>query len=149
MRSDVLNQNSQHTDWKKKVELIGVARTLTEVDSGKEFYLESSGGAFSITLPTGADIEDGVNYKFWVQENTPTGAITLAAGSAIVFGKINETEVDTSDDGPGSSADGATGVSNVILGTSALKGDFLELDAYGGHWFLNGQSGKDGAVTTS
>ena len=149
MRSDVLNQNSQHTDWKKKVELIGVARTLTEADSGKEFYLESSGGAFSITLPTGADIEDGVNYKFWVQENTPTGAITLAAGSAIVFGKINETEVDTSDDGPGSSADGATGVSNVILGTSALKGDFLELDAYGGHWFLNGQSGKDGAVTTS
>ena len=149
MRSDVLNQNSQHTDWKKKVELIGVARTLTEADSGKEFYLESSGGAFSITLPTGADIEDGVNYKFWVQENTPTGAITLAAGSAIVFGKINETEVDTSDDGPGSSADGATGVCNVILGTSALKGDFLELDAYGGHWFLNGQSGKDGAVTTS
>ena len=149
MRSDVLNQNSQHTDWKKKVELIGVARTLTEADSGKEFYLESSGGAFSITLPTGADIEDGVNYKFWVQENTPTAAITLAAGSAIVFGKINETEVDTSDDGPGSSADGATGVSNVILGTSALKGDFIELDAYGGHWFLNGQSGKDGAVTTS
>ena len=149
MRSDVLNQNSQHTDWKKKVELIGVARTLTEADSGKEFYLESSGGAFSITLPTGADIEDGVNYKFWVQENTPTGAITLAAGSAIVFGKINETEVDTSDDGPGSSADGATGVSNVILGTSALNGDFIELDAYGGHWFLNGQSGKDGAVTTS
>ena len=149
MRSDVLNQNSQHTDWKKKVELIGVARTLTEADSGKEFYLESSGGAFSITLPTGADIEDGVNYKFWVQENTPTGAITLAAGSAIVFGKINETEVDTSDDGPGSSADGATGVSNVILGTSALKGDFIELDAYGGHWFLNGQSGKDGAFTTS
>ena len=149
MRSDVLNQNSQHTDWKKKVELVGVARTLTEADSGKEFYLESSGGAFSITLPTGGDIENGMHYKFWVQENTPTAAITLAAGSAIVFGKINETEVDTGDDGPGSSADGATGVSNVILGTSALKGDFLELDAYGGHWFLNGQSGKDGAVTTS
>ena len=149
MRSDYLNHNSQHTDWKKKVELVGAARTLTEVDSGKEFYLESSGGAFTVTLPTGGDIEDGVNYKFWVQENTPTGAVTIAAGSAIVFGKINETEVDTSDDGPGSSADGATGVSNLILGTSALKGDFIELDAYGGHWFLNGQSGKDGAVTTS
>ena len=71
MRSDYLNKNSQHTDWKKKVELVGVARTLTEADSGKEFYLESSGGAFSITLPTGADIEDGVNYKFWVQETLP------------------------------------------------------------------------------
>ena len=149
MRSDYLNKNSQHTDWKKKVELVGVARTLTEADSGKEFYLESSGGAFSITLPTGADIEDGVNYKFWVQENTPTAAITLAAGSAIVFGKINETEVDTSDDGPGSSADGATGVSNVIIGTSATKGDYFEFSSFGGHWYLTGQSGIDGAVTTS
>ena len=149
MRSDYLNVNSQHTNWKKKTELVGAARTLTADDSGKEFYLESSGGAFSITLPTGASIEDGVNYKFWVQENSPTGAVTLAAGSAIVFGKINETEVDTSDDGPGSSADGATGVSNVIIGTSALQGDFIELDAYDGQWYLNGQSGKDGAVTTS
>ena len=149
MRSDYLNVNSGRSDWKKKVELVGVARTLSAADSGKEFYLESSGGAFSITLPTGSGIEDGVNYKFWIQENTPTGAITIAAGSAIVFGKVNETEVDTGDDGPGSSADGATGVSNVIIGTSSLKGDYIELDAYGGHWFLNGQSGKDGAVTTS
>ena len=53
------------------------------------------------------------------------------------------------DDGPGSSADGATGVSNVIVGTSALKGDYLVLDAYGEEWYLWGQSGKDGAVTTS
>ena len=149
MRSDYLNVNSAHSNWKKKTELVSVARTLTADDSGKEFYLESSGGAYSITLPTGASIEDGVNYKFWVQENTPTGAITIAAGSAIVFGKVNENEVDTGDDGPGSSADGATGVSNVIIGTSALQGDYLELDAYDGKWYLSGQSGKDGAVTTS
>ena len=84
-----------------------------------------------------------------VQENSPTGAITIAAGSAIVFGRVTETEVDTGDDGPGSSADGATGVSNVIIGTSALQGDFIELDAYDGEWYLNGKSGKDGTVTTS
>ena len=149
MRSDYLNVNSQHSNWKKKTELVGAARTLTADDSGKEFYLESTGGAFSITLPTGAGVEDGVNYKFLVQENSPTGAITIAAGSAIVFGKVNETEVDTGDDGPGSSADGATGVSNVIIGTSALQGDFIELDAYDGEWYLNGKSGKDGTVTTS
>ena len=149
MRSDYLNVNSQHSNWKKKTELVGAARTLTAVDSGKEFYLESTGGAFSITLPTGAGVEDGVNFKFLVQENSPTGAITIAAGSAIVFGRVTETEVDTGDDGPGSSADGATGVSNVIIGTSALQGDFIELDAYDGEWYLNGKSGKDGTVTTS
>ena len=149
MRSDYLNVNSQHSNWKKKTELVGAARTLTADDSGKEFYLESTGGAFSITLPTGAGVEDGVNYKFLVQENSPTGAITIAAGSAIVFGRVTETEVDTGDDGPGSSADGATGVSNIIWGTSALKGDYLEFSSYGGHWYITGQSGKDGAVTTS
>ena len=149
MRSDYLNVNSAHSNWKKKTELVGAARTLTADDSGKEFYLESTGGAFSITLPTGAGVEDGVNYKFLVQENSPTGAITIAAGSAIVFGRVTETEVDTGDDGPGSSADGATGVSNVIIGTSALQGDFIELDAYDGEWYLNGKSGKDGTVTTS
>ena len=150
MRSDILNVNSQQTgNYKQKTLLLSEAITLTEADSGKVFYVESSGGAYSVTFPTGGDIEDGIYYKFWINENTPTGAVTFAAGSAIVFGKINETEVDTSDDGPGSSADGATGVSNVIIGTSALKGDYFEFSSFGGHWYLTGQSGKDGAVTTS
>ena len=150
MRSDILNVNSQQTgNYKEKAMLLSADITLTEADSGKVFYLESSGGAIAVTFPTGASIEDGIYYKFWVQENTPTAAITFAAGSAIVFGKINETEVDTADDGPGSSADGATGVSNVIIGTSALKGDYFEFSSFGGHWYLNGQSGVDGAVTTS
>ena len=150
MRSDILNVNSQQTvNYKQKSMILSAAITLTEADSGKVFYVESSGGAYSVTFPTGGNIEDGIHYKFWVNENTPTGAVTFAAGSAIIFGKINETEVDTSDDGPGSSADGATGVSNVIWGTSALKGDYFEFSSFGGHWYLTGQSGKDVAVTTS
>ena len=150
MRSDILNVNSQQTgNYKEKSMLLSADITLAEADSGKVFYCESSGGAIAVTFPTGGSIEDGIYYKFWIQENTPTAAITFAAGSAIVFGKINETEVDDAEDGPGSSADGATGVSNVIWGTSALKGDYLEFSSFGGHWYLTGQSGKDGAVTTS
>ena len=150
MRADYLNENSSGTQsWKQKASLLSAAITLSEKDSGKVFYVESSGGAYSITFPTGGDIEDGIYYKFWVNENTPTAAVTFAAGSAIVLVKSTKTEVDTGDDGPGSSADGATGVSNVIWGTSALKGDYLEFSSFGGHWYLTGQSGKDGAVTTS
>ena len=150
MRSDILNVNSQQTgSYKQKALLLSADITLTEADSGKVYYVESSGGAIAVTFPTGGDIEDGIYYKFWVQENTPTAAITFAAGSAIIFGKVNETEVDTGDDGPGSSANGATGVSNVIWGTSALQGDYLEFSAFGGKWYLTGQSGVDGAVTTS
>ena len=150
MRSDILNVNSQQTgNYKLKALLVNADITLTEADSGKVMFLDAAAGTVAITLPTGGDIEDGIYYKFWVNENTPSNAITIAAGSAIVFGKVNETEVDTGDDGPGSSADGATGVSNVIIGTSALQGDYLELDAFDGKWYLSGQSGKDGAITTS
>ena len=66
---------------------------------------------------------------------------------AIIFGKINETEVDTGDDGPGSS--GATGVSNVIIGTSAIKGDWVEFYSDGTSWYIHGSSAADGAFTTS
>ena len=150
MRSDILNANSQQTgNYKLKTLLVNADITLTEADSGKVIWLDAAAGTVAVTLPTGGNIEDGIYYKFWVQENTPSNAITVAAGSAIIFGHVNEIEVDTGDDGPGSSADGATGVSNVIWGTSALKGDYLEFSSFGGHWYLTGQSGKDGAVTTS
>ena len=147
MRADYLNENSSSSyGFQKKVQGISATKTLNGDDSGKELYV-TAGGAYSITLPTGADIENGVNYKFWVAEGALGAAVTIAAGSAIVFGKINEGEVDTGDDAPGSS--GSTGVSNVILGTSADKGDFIEIVAYGGEWYMSGQTAVDGAVTTS
>ena len=150
MRSDILNVNSQQTgNYKLKALLVQADITLTEADSGKVIWLDAAAGTVAVTLPTGGDIEDGIYYKFWVQENTPSNAITVAAGSAIIFGHINESEVDTGDDAPGSSADGATGVSNVIIGATSLQGDFFEFSAFGGKWYLSGQSGKDGAVTTS
>jgi hypothetical protein len=150
MRADYLNVNSQQTgSYKLKTLLVQADITLTESDSGKVIWLDAAAGTVAVTLPTGGNIEDGIYYKFWVQENTPSNAITVAAGSAIIFGHINEIEVDTGDDGPGSSADGATGVSNVIIGATSLQGDYFEFSAFGGKWYLNGQSGKDGAVTTS
>jgi hypothetical protein len=148
MRSAYIEQNSGAGGYLAPYQRITAAVTLTAVeDSGKGFLLDSAGGAYSITLPTATTAAEGTNYKFWVEENTPTGAITIAAGSAIIFGKVNETEVDTSDDGPGSN--GATGVSNVILGTSAIKGDFLDFTFSHGAYWMFGSSAADGAVTTS
>ena len=84
-RASYLEQNSGATyGHKKKVEKITAARTLTNDDSGKVFMLDSAGGAYSITLPTAATGEDGVYYKFIVEEETPTADITIAAGSAII-----------------------------------------------------------------
>ena len=145
-RGSILERNSGNGGYLLPVEKITAAKTLDAVtDSGKTFLLDAAGGAYSITLPT--TLEVGTQYKLIVEENTPTGAITIAAGSAIMFGKIAESEVDTSDDNPGSS--GATGVSNVIFGTTAEQGDHIVIECDGKNWYFYGNAAKDGAVTTS
>ena len=123
---------------------VGSNKTLDPLESGRLVFLESSSGAFSLTLPS---VAAGLHYRCMVTEDTPTGAITIAAGSAIMFGNVSESEVDTGDDAPGSS--GATGVSNVIIGTTAKKGMWIELYSDGTSWYFFGNAQIDGSVTTS
>ena len=142
MRSAFLEQNSGvSAGVKKKVENVTVARTLTNDDSGKVFMLDSAGGAYSVTLPT--SLEDGVYYKFVVSEETPTGAITIAAGSAIVSLVMKDAG------GNASNSTVGTQISNLIIGTSAQKGDYIDLMAAGDEWVGECLSGIDDAVTTS
>ena len=141
MRSDILNQNSQATGGvKKKVVHVDADITLTNDDSGKVFLLSATGGTVAVTLPT--SLEDGVYYKFIVEEETPSNAITIAAGSAIV----SFVGLDVS--GTLASTAG-TQVSNVIIGTSAEKADSIDLMAAGGEWVGTALSGINGSVTTS
>jgi len=141
MRSDILNQNSQQTGGvKKKIVNVDAAITLTNDDSGKVFLLSATGGTVAVTLPT--SLEDGVYYKFIVEEETPSNAITIAAGSAIV----SFVGLDVS--GTLASTAG-TQVSNVIIGTSAEKADSIELMAAGNEWVGTALSGINGSVTTS
>ena len=142
MRSAVLEQNSGATAGvKKKVEKITVARTLTNDDSGKVFMLDAAGGAYSITLPT--SLEDGVYYKFIVEEETPSNAITIAAGSAIVSLVMKDPG------GNASNSTAGTQVSNLVIGTSAQKGDYINIMAAGDEWVAECLSSIDDAVTTS
>jgi hypothetical protein len=142
MRSAFLEQNSGvSAGVKKKVENVTVARTLTNDDSGKVFMLDSAGGAYSITLPT--SLEDGVYYKFVVGEETPTGAITIAAGSAIVSMVMKDAGGDASNSTVG------TQISNIVIGTSAEKGDYIDMMAAGDEWVAECLSGINNAVTTS
>ena len=141
MRSDILNQNSQATGGvKKKVVHVDADITLTNDDSGKVFLLSATGGTVAVTLPT--SLENGVYYKFIVEEETPSNAITIAAGSAIV----SFVGLDVS--GTLASTAG-TQVSNVIIGTSAEKADSIELMAAGNEWVGTALSGINGSVTTS
>ena len=144
MRADYLNENSGKSNLDAKVVNLTAAATLTADQSGSCFFLDSAGGAYEITLPS---VSIGLQYKLFVVEDTPTGAITIAAGSAIMYGRVLEGEVDTSDDAPGSS--GATGQSNFIIGTAANRGDWISLISDGVYWYVNGVTALDGSVTVS
>ena len=144
MRSAYLNESSGSTfGLKKKVEKIVGAITLTNNDSGKIFMCDSAAGAYQITLPTASTGEDGVYYKFIVEEETPTGDITIAAGSAI----ISLVSKDAGGDAGVSTA--GTQVSNVIVGTSAQKGDYINIMFTGGEYVAEAMSGINNAITTS
>ena len=143
-RASYLEENSGATfGIKRKVEKITAARTLTNDDSGKIFMCDSAGGAYEITLPTASTCEDGVYYKFIVEEETPTGDITIAAGSAI----ISLVAKDAGGDAAVSTA--GTQVSNVILDTTAQKGDYVELMFVAGEYVGSSMSGINNGIQTS
>ena len=143
-RASYLEQNSGATyGHKKKVEKITAARTLTNDDSGKVFMLDSAGGAYSITLPTAATGEDGVYYKFIVEEETPTADITIAAGSAI----ISLVAFDGGNTVGNSTA--GTQVSNILVEAASQKGDYLDIMFTNGEYVASGMSAINDGFTTS
>ena len=143
MRAATREKNSGKGGFLQKIEPITVARTLTAADSGKVFMLSSAGGAYSVTLPTAASGVDGIHYKFIVEEETPTGAITIAAGSAIISLVMKDPGGDASNSTAG------TQVSNIVIGTSAQKGDYINIMYAGGEYLAEAMSGINNALTTS
>jgi len=127
------------------VEEANAAKTLTAEDSGKIFLLsDSSAAAYTITLPTAAEAEEGMWFRFVNTEDTPAEVITIAAGSAIIAGPLKDAGGDV---GAGTAG---TEVSNILFGTSAEKGDFVELVFVGGLYvIMGGGSSISGAITTS
>lgn len=143
MRAATREKNSGKGGFLQKIEPITVARTLVEADSGKVFMLSSADGAYQITLPTASTGVDGCHYKFIVEEETPTGAITIAAGSAIISLVMKDAGGDASNSTVG------TQVSNLIVGTSAQKGDYINIMFTGGEYVAEAMSGINNAITTS
>ena len=115
--------------------------TLTAEDSGKIFHI-NGGGAYQVTLPTAP--EDGLWYRFVNTEVTPSGAVTIAAGSAIIAGPAKDVGGDI---GAGT---GGTEVSNVLFSTDAEIGDNIELVSVGGFYvMMHGGSSIAAGLTTS
>ena len=80
---------------------------MLESDSGKTFMLSATGGTVAITLPT--TLAKGLHYKFVTLEDTPSNAITIGAGSAII------DMVHKDPGGNASNSTAGTAVSNIIV----------------------------------
>ena len=128
---------------RKNVHDVDGAYTILDSDSGKVFTLSSTAGACEITLPVAANLVEGAFYKFIVKEDTPTGAITIAAGSAIIDLVMKDAG------GNASNSTAGTAVSNILLGTACKQGDVVNIFTDGTTYYAEALSSTDDSITTS
>ena len=128
---------------RKNVHALDGAYTVLASDSGKTFMLSATGGTVAITLLPAASLVKGWHCKFVVLEDTPSNAITIGAGSAI----IDMVHKDAG--GNASNSTAGTAVSNIIVGATSTQGDYINIFTDGTTWYAECLSGVDDAVTTS
>ena len=114
---------------RKDVHALDGAYTVVASDSRKTFMLSATGGTVAITLLPAADLVEGWNCKFVTKEDTPSNAITIGAGSAI----IDMLQKDAGGDASNSTA--GTAVSNLIVGTSSTQGDVINIFCDGSTYY--------------
>ena len=130
-------------DVRKNVHNVDGAYTMLASDSGKVFTLSSTGGACEITLLPAASLVEGWNCKLIVKEDTPTGVITVAAGSAI----IDMVQKDLGGDAANSTA--GTAVSNIVIAVATKQGDMINLFCDGSTYYAECLSSTNNSITTS
>ena len=128
---------------RKNVQDVDGAHAMAAADSGKVFTLSSTAGACEITLLPAADLVEGWNCKLIVKEDTPTGVITVAAGSAIIDMVMKDAGANASNSTAG------TAVSNILIGVAAKQGDYINLICDGSTYYAECLSSTDDSITTS
>ena len=117
---------------------ISAAYTVLQSDSGNVFML--SGGPYTITLPVAADLVEGWYCKFIVKEDTPSGDITITAGSAIVDLVMKDPG------GNASNSTAGTAKTTIVLHTECTQGDMVNLFTDGTTYYAEALSGIDDAI---
>ena len=136
----------RNPDWsgtRLNIHDVDGAQTVLQSDSGKVFMLSSTGGACEITLPVAANLQEGWHAKFVVKEDTPTGVITLAAGSAIIDMVMKDPGANLSNSTAG------TAKSNILLRATCTQGDYVNIFTDGSTYYAEAISGIDDAIDFS
>ena len=135
---------------RRETHTVDGAYTVKNSDSGKVFMLSSTGGACEITLPTlGGTVaddnlsEEGLYYKFIVEEDTPGGIITINAGSAIVDMVMKDIG------GNASNSTAGTAVQNITFAAATKQGDYVDMFHDGVTWYAECMSSTDDSIDRS
>ena len=123
-------------------ETIAAARTLTNEDSGKTFFINQA-SAYEITLPLMSTITAGWNATFIISV-VDTNAVTIANNTAedtIVGG------VAGADGGSGTSAE--TAVDEVVFISGAVLGDTCHVLFNGTNFCVTGYAADVAHITVS
>ena len=136
----------RNPDWsgtRLNIHDVDGAYTVLQSDSGKVFMLSSTGGACEITLPVVANLQEGWHAKFVIKEDTPTGAITIAACSAIIDMVMKDPGANLSNSTAG------TAKSNILLRATCTQGDYVNIFTDGSTYYAEALSGIDDAIDFS
>ena len=117
---------------------ISAAYSVLQSDSGNVFML--SGGPYTITLPVAADLVAGWNCKFIVKEDTPSGDITIDAGSAIIDLVMKDPGGDASNSTAG------TAKSTIVCHTECTQGDMVNIFTDGTTYYAEALSAINDAI---
>ena len=136
----------RNPDWsgtRLNIHDVDGAYTVLQSDSGKVFMLSSTGGACEITLPVAANLQEGWHAKFVVKEDTPTGVITIAAGSAIIDMVMKDAG------GNASNSTVGTAKSNILLRATCTQGDYVDIFTDGSTYYAEAMSAINDAIDFS
>ena len=128
---------------KRPVIALTAARTVLPTESGTVFTLNSTGGAYTVTLPTVAN-GSGCHFTFFVAENTPTHDITITSGATNISGNIM-IQADSGED----NRVACVTRTSVLVDQNALLGDSLEFFCDGTSYFVIGRGSVQGAFTVA
>ena len=129
---------------RRNVHALTAAYTVLTSDSGKIFTLDSTGGAYDITLPA---MEDGLFYKFVVLEDTPTADITIKSNSADGDDKLDLVGKDSESDlGPSTAG---TAVNDIVVDQVAKQGTYVNLYSDGTGWYAESMGAANGSIHTA
>ena len=132
------------TAIKFHLELDAATNTITADEGGKIIIL-SHATEYESTLPT-ASTAAGMVVTFIIADAPETADYTISTGNShedIMYGVIQESETDDTQDGPVAQAQDRCNFKDGV----AVIGDYVTLTCDGTNWYARGMTAADGGIT--